>query len=75
MYCDRVQQILAALIDVAPAWLWKPANIRWVGSSILHFCYNNQSHRTVEFDGRTLIVGRRTRRPRPGAQGTLTHTD
>jgi hypothetical protein len=64
---------LAILVDVAPVWIWKPGNIRWIGSRILHFCYRG-SRRTVEFDGRDLLTGHRQRTPMPDA-GTGRHTD
>jgi hypothetical protein len=49
----------AYLIDLAPAWPWKPSNLRFVGSHTLHFCYGDESRRTVEWDDKTIAVGRR----------------
>jgi len=47
------------MIDLAPSWLWKPANMRFIGSHTVHFCFDGSGHRTVEFDARELARGRR----------------
>jgi hypothetical protein len=54
-----MSRLVARLIESAPAWLWKPANLRFVGSHMLHFCYGHEGRRTVEWDGREIVVGRR----------------
>ena len=53
-------RLLAGLIDVAPGWIWRPANLRLVGPHIIHSCYGN-CRRTVELNRREVIVGRRIR--------------
>jgi hypothetical protein len=68
-----MDRVLAILVDVAPVWMWKPANIRWIGSRTLHFCYRD-GHRTVEFESRVLLAGHRQRAPRSDA-ATGRHTD
>ena len=50
---------MAALIDAAPAWLWKPGNLRFVGRHTLHFCFGHDGQRTVEWDSREVGVGDR----------------
>lgn len=54
-----IAQLTSRVVDAAPDWLWKPANIRWVGSRVLHFCYDGSGHRTVKLDSTILAVGRR----------------
>jgi len=54
-----MKRLVAALIDLAPAWLWKPANLRFVGTHTVHFCVGHEGRRTVEWDGREIAVGRR----------------
>ena len=58
-----IERVLGWLVDIAPDWLWKPGNVRWVGSRILHFCYDGSGHRTVEFDSTTVASGRRIHDP------------
>jgi hypothetical protein len=58
-----VRRVLVAVLDALPAWIWKPANVRWLGSRVVHFCYDGSGHRTVEVDGKTILTGRRHRRP------------
>jgi hypothetical protein len=58
-----VARLLGRVLDVAPDWIWKPANIRWVGSRILHFCYDGKGHRTIELDSNVLAIGRRVHHP------------
>jgi hypothetical protein len=55
-----VDRALAVLIDAAPGWIWRPANLRFVGSHHVHFCYRD-GHRTFEIDGREIASGRRDR--------------
>jgi hypothetical protein len=54
-----MDRILALLIDVAPRWVWKPANLRIVRGHTLHFCFGHEGRRTIEWDGREIGVGRR----------------
>jgi hypothetical protein len=54
-----VRRIAAMLIDLAPRWLWKPGNLRLVGSHALHFCFGYDGRRTVEWDTREIAAGRR----------------
>jgi len=49
----------AWVIDRAPSWIWKPANLRFIGGHTVHFCYDGSGHRTVEFDERDVAHGRR----------------
>jgi hypothetical protein len=49
----------ASVIDLAPWWIWKPANLRFMGSHTVHFCYDGSGHRTVEFDEREIARGLR----------------
>lgn len=58
-----LDRLMAELVDRAPAFAWKPGNMRWVGSHTVHFCYGHDGHRTVEIDTREVIVGRRKMRP------------
>ena len=53
-----MHRMAAYLIDLASGWLWKPGNLRFVGSHTLHFCYGEESRRTVEWDDKTIAVGR-----------------
>ena len=57
-----LDRLLAELVDVAPEFPWKPGNLRMIGSHSVHFCYGYGGHRTVEIDGREVIVGRRVMR-------------
>jgi hypothetical protein len=52
-------RVAAALLDRAPAWLWKPGNMRFVGSHTLHFCFGHGGRRTVEWDTREVASGLR----------------
>ena len=49
------------VIDMAPGWIWRLANLGFIGSHTVHFCYGGNGKRTVELDGREVIRGRRTR--------------
>jgi hypothetical protein len=51
--------LAAVVIDHAPRWIWKPANLRMVGTHTLHFCFGHEGRRTVEWDGREVAVGHR----------------
>jgi hypothetical protein len=54
-----MSRVVAAIIDLAPGWIWKPANLRFVGSHELHFCFGHDGRRTIEWDGRKIASGRR----------------
>jgi hypothetical protein len=54
-----MKRLVGLLIDSAPAWVWKPANLRFVGPHMLHFCFGHEGRRTVEWDTREIAVGRR----------------
>lgn len=54
-----VRRIVAILIDLAPAWIWKPGNMRFLGTHALHFCYGHEGRRTIEWDGNDVAAGRR----------------
>jgi hypothetical protein len=54
---------MAPLIDAAPSWIWRPANFRQVGPLDIHFCYGHEGRRTVEVNGREILVGNRVRDP------------
>jgi hypothetical protein len=58
-----LSRLLALLIDVAPAWIWRSGNFRQPGSLDVHFCYGHDGQRTVEINGREIIVGNRARDP------------
>jgi hypothetical protein len=51
--------IVALLIDIAPAWIWKAGNFRYVGEHELHFCFGHDGRRTVEWDSHEIASGRR----------------
>jgi hypothetical protein len=52
-------QLLPTAIDAMPAWIWRPGNLRFVGSNRLHFCIGWDGRRTVEWNDRPIAVGRR----------------
>jgi hypothetical protein len=56
---SHIRWVIGRLIDRAPGWIWKPANIRFVGSHTVHFCFAGDGRRTVELDDRTLASGHR----------------
>jgi len=62
-HASRLSRLLAPLIDVAPSWIWRPANFRQLGPFSVHFCYGDEGRRTIEIDGRELLVGNRVRDP------------
>jgi hypothetical protein len=47
------------LIDHAPAWIWRPGNLRFIGERTVHFCFGHDGRRTIEIEGREVAVGRR----------------
>jgi hypothetical protein len=51
------------LIDAAPSWIWRPANFRQLGPLDVHFCYSGGGRRSVEINGREILVGNRRRDP------------
>jgi hypothetical protein len=57
-------RLVAAVIDIAPSWIWKPGNLRLVGSHTLHFRFGHEGRRTVEWDSRVVAIGRSTWAPR-----------
>jgi hypothetical protein len=63
LHASRLSRLLAPLVDVAPAWMWRPANFRQLGPLDIHFCYGHDGHRTVEINGREIIAGNRVRNP------------
>lgn len=50
-------RLLVAVVDHAPAWIWRPVNLRFIGSTTIHFCYDGHGHRTIEIGDRTIVVG------------------
>lgn len=56
---SRLSRLLAPLVDVAPAWIWRPANFRQLGPLDIHFCFGHEGQRTVEINRREIIVGNR----------------
>jgi hypothetical protein len=54
-----MRRLVAILIDLAPPWIWKSGNMRFVGAHTLHFCYGHEGRRTVEWDGHEYAAGRR----------------
>ena len=74
MNTPRMHRLVSGLVDLAPGWLWKPANLRYVGPHTLHFCFGHEGRRTVEWDGREVAVGGRRRRARSGASGSIATT-
>ena len=50
---------MAFLIDHAPVWVWKPGNLRFIGSHVVHFCFGHEGRRTIEWDSREIAIGRR----------------
>jgi hypothetical protein len=57
---SRLSRLLAPLVDIAPAWIWRPANFRQLGPLRVHFCFGHEGKRTVEINGREIIVGNRS---------------
>lgn len=51
-HASRLSRLLAPLVDVAPAWIWRPANLRQLGLLDVHFCYGHDGHRAIEINGR-----------------------
>ena len=51
--------MLAFVIHRAPAWIWRPGNLRFVRGHVVHVCTIDDGLRTVEIDGREVLRGRR----------------
>jgi hypothetical protein len=56
---NLLRRYVAFLVDAAPAWLWRPGNLRFVGSHTVHFCWGHEGRRTIEIDSREIAVGNR----------------
>jgi len=53
-----MHRLLALVIDTAPSWIWRPANLRFIGRHAIHFCFSG-GRRIVEINARTVAIGRR----------------
>src|SRR4029077_5063590 len=74
MNTPKVHRLVSGLVDIAPGWLWKPANLRYIGPHTLHFCFGHEGRRTVEWDGREVAVGGSRQRARSGASRSIAAT-
>lgn len=61
---ETMQLLPAFVVDRLPSSWWRPGNLHFLASRVLHFCCDHAPEvphvvRSIELDGRVLARGRR----------------